>query len=159
MEFRRDSNIEREEVLNGHGSVLRGAMERSPEWRSHISKCKDAQVTFFSVGGERIIASDERNKLFDEEIWRKSLEEKSKMLLDGDRKGFEKKSGSGLKSEHFKVGASFDSEKYEKQLLSVGCMCGFEVNLNPASVDGSYSASSSVGSYVTSEKSGKMAYE
>ncbi len=158
MEFRRDSNIEREEVLSNHGVALRGAMEGSDEWKTHVAKCKDAQVTFFNVGGERIIASDERSKLFDEEIWRKSLEEKSKLLLNGDRKGFERKSGSALKSEHFKVGSGFDSEKYEKQLLSIGCMCGVEVNLDSVSVDGSYHVEAASGSYVSGKK-GKMTYE
>lgn len=160
MNFRTDfTNIEREGVLDGHGVAFRKAMEGSSEWKSHVSNCKDAKVNFFNVGGERIITSDERSKLFDEEIWRNGLEEKSKMMLSGIRKGFDKKSESNLKSENFSLGSTFDSEKYEEQLLSVGCMCGVEVNLDSASVDVGYSAPSSAGSYIESEKKGKIAYE
>ncbi|MBT3865651.1 hypothetical protein HOF78_00935 [Candidatus Woesearchaeota archaeon] len=160
MNFRKDfTNIEGDGVLDTHGVALKTAMEGSSEWKSHVSNCKDAKVNFLSVGGERIITNDERSKLFDEEIWRKGLEEKSKMMLSGDRKGFDKKSEDTLKSENFNLGSTFDSEKYEKQLLSVGCMCGVEVNLDSVSVDGSYSVSSSVGSYLTSDKKGTMTYE
>lgn len=109
MNFRNDfSNIERGEVLDStHGVALRSAMERSSEWRSHVSNCKDAKVLFLNVGGERVITSDERNKLFDNESWRKNLEEKSSMMLKGDREDFSKEisSESALKSENFLVGS------------------------------------------------------
>ncbi len=159
MNFKKDfSNIEQDTTLNSvHGNVLFETIKQSLGWQSHVSNCKDAKTIFLNINGERIVVNDERSNMFDDELWRKSIEEKSKMMLNGDRKDFFKKS-EFLESKNFKIESNFDVKQFPEQLLSFGCICGVEVNLDSGNVNRDY-VSFPKGSYVSSDKIGKMSYD
>lgn len=137
-----------------HGAALSNAMELSPDWKNHISDCNGAQVNFLSIDNKKIIVNDVKNNLLDDELWRKGIEEKSKLMLGGNSEGFMKKSKI-LKSDNFVVCSNlvFDLS----QLQSVECARGTKINLDSNTLKESYSSGKGISTL--SKKIGKMSYD
>lgn len=137
-----------------HENALLNAMKTSGDWKNHKSHCDSAQVMFLKIDGKKIIANNDKSKLLDDVQWRKGLEEKSKLMLSGNREGFFEKTVS-LKSENFVIDSNFTIDS--NQLLTIECKCGEEVNLDSKLVE--MNVSSHKGDLISPKKIGKMNYE
>ncbi|MDP3917471.1 MAG: hypothetical protein Q8Q42_04275 [Nanoarchaeota archaeon] len=107
--------------------MLSLAVEGSHAWKNHIKICNVAKIISMNIGGERIEVIDETgNRLLDGNEWRIGLENKAKLMIEG-QKVVEEKPKESINSENFSI--RMDSELYGGHLLAAGCMCGVKIEV------------------------------
>ena len=149
--------------------IMLSRARNSLEWQNHAKKCKSPKIVTLEMNGMPLENGQER---LDSDLWRKSLEQKSKELLNNEL--------GEVKSDNFSINSSIYStenknvnintgdyvgsimstnfstdqpgECYDHVKFSVGCMCGVDLDIQEEIKTNEYGVtnSSTTGIYTTS---------